>query len=81
MASVLNHPLYTYGRDRLKRVNDGDVRSQLHPMLSGGKLCALLDRSMLRGLYDARRLPEVAGHILETALFRALFMVIRLSIT
>lgn len=42
--------------------------------ICGGKLCALLDRSMPRDLYDARRLPEIAGHILESALFRALFI-------
>lgn len=34
MASVLNHPLYAYGRERLERVTDEDIRTQLYPMLS-----------------------------------------------
>jgi len=34
MAAVLDHPVYTYGRDRLERVSDEDVRTQLHPTLS-----------------------------------------------
>ena len=37
MAGVLAHPVYRYGRDRLERVSDEDIRVQLHPMLSSNE--------------------------------------------
>jgi Nucleotidyl transferase AbiEii toxin, Type IV TA system len=42
--------------------------------ISAGKLCALLDRAMPRDLYDTARLPKIAGAVLESSKFRALFM-------
>lgn len=44
-----------------------------------GKLLALLDRAAVRDAYDVARLPEIAGSVLSSARFRALF--IALSIT
>jgi hypothetical protein len=35
VAGTLDHPVYRYGQDRLERVTEEGVRSQLHPMLSG----------------------------------------------
>jgi hypothetical protein len=35
VAGALAHPLYSYGRDRLERVTEEAVQTQLHPMLSG----------------------------------------------
>lgn len=34
-CGILAHPLYTYGRDRLDRVDDASIEQQLVPMLSG----------------------------------------------
>jgi hypothetical protein len=39
-----------------------------------GKLLALLDRAAPRDAWDAVRLPQVAGKLLETARFRAFFV-------
>ncbi len=41
-----------------------------------GKLCALLDRSMPRDLYDVMRFPIVAKSVLDTPRFRALFIAV-----
>jgi hypothetical protein len=35
IAGALPHPLYTYGRERLRTVTRATVESQLHPMLAG----------------------------------------------
>lgn len=36
-AGILDHPLHAYGPERLARVDDDVVRSQLHPMLLSGE--------------------------------------------
>jgi predicted nucleotidyltransferase component of viral defense system len=36
LSGTLDHPLYEYGRDRLERVTDQDVATQLHPVLIAG---------------------------------------------
>ncbi len=35
VAGTLNHPIHSYGRERLERVTEQVVQTQLHPMLSG----------------------------------------------
>ncbi len=42
--------------------------------LAAGKLCALLDRAAPRDLYDAVRLPELAGRVWATPRFRSAFV-------
>ncbi len=42
--------------------------------LAAGKLCALLDRAAPRDLYDAVRLPELAGQVWATPRFRRVFV-------
>ncbi len=42
--------------------------------ICAGKLCALLDRSMPRDLYDAARLPSLADDVFKSASFRAVFV-------
>ena len=34
-CGILPHPLHTYGRDRLDRVDDASIEQQLAPMLAG----------------------------------------------
>jgi hypothetical protein len=36
LAGTLDHPLHQYGPDRLARVDDAAVRTQLHPVLTSG---------------------------------------------
>ena len=42
--------------------------------ICAGKLCALLDRSMPRVLYDAARLPTLANEVLKSYSFRGIFV-------
>jgi predicted nucleotidyltransferase component of viral defense system len=42
--------------------------------LCAGKLCALLDRTAARDLWDAARLPELVGDLLVSEEFRPVFM-------
>lgn len=43
MAGMLDHPLHSYGADRLERVTDATVREQLGPMLTRSQAVSAAD--------------------------------------